>query len=185
MNKGGDMNLKPFFDKALTYEEYVSQLGENLALHRRHYKKCEIPGESAAEIKGMKPLNILVLTEPWCGDSLAVFPVVKKITEANGKWTIKVLRRDENPELMDRFLTRGGRAVPIFLFLEENGSLIFRWGPRPKPAQDIFEHHRRELNEGKIEKNEIIKKIRKFYAKDHGKTILRELSSIFREMNLL
>ena len=42
-----------------------------------------------------------------------------------------------------------------------------------------------DVIEGKIEKTEVIKKIRKFYAKDRGKTILRELFSIFKEMKLL
>lgn len=185
MDKGGVLNLESFFSKALTYDEYVSRLGENLALHQQHYKKFEIPVESAAEIKRIKPLNILVLTEPWCGDSLAVFPVVKRMSESNPRWDIKVLQRDENTELMDQFLTRGGRAIPVFLFLEKNGSLIFRWGPRPKAAQDIFEQFRMQISEGKMEKSDVIKKIRKFYAKDRGKTILSELISIFKEMRLL
>ena len=177
------MDLKSYFEKALTYEEYVALLGENLALHQQHYKKFEIPGEEAKEIKRIKPLKILVLTEPWCGDSLAIFPVVRKMSETNGTWTVKVLLRDQNTELMDHFLTRGGRAVPIFLFLsdDEDYSLVFQWGPRPAVTQEIFEKHRQQIEDGKIKKVEVIKKIRYFYAKDRGKAILTELLSTFKE----
>jgi thiol-disulfide isomerase/thioredoxin len=179
------LNLKSYFEKGLTDEEYISFLGENRALHQLHYKKFEIPGEEAKEIKRMKPLKILVLTEPWCGDSLAIFPVIRKIAEFNGTWTIKVVLRDQNLELMDQFLTRGGRAVPIFLFLsngeDDDYSLIFRWGPRPKAVQEIFETHRQHIKNGKIKKMEVIQKIRNFYARDRGKAILTELLSILKE----
>lgn len=178
------MNLKPYIDKALSYEAYVALLDDNLALHQRHYDKCEIPAEAAHRLEQMKPLTILVLTEPWCGDSLAIFPVVRKMAETAGGWTIKVLTRDENPELMDQFLTRGGRAVPIFLFLDTGGALLLRWGPRPKAAQDIFEQYRQRFIEGKMEKMEIIKKIRNFYSKDRGQSIINELLSTFEETNL-
>jgi hypothetical protein len=115
------MDLKAYFEKGLPYDEYVTLLEENLPLHQQHYRKFDIPGEEAAEIKRLKPLNMIVLTEPWCGDSLAILPVVRKIAETNGRWTVKVLRRDENPELMARFLTRGSRSVP-WKFLKNTGN---------------------------------------------------------------
>jgi hypothetical protein len=179
------MDLKAYFEKALPYDEYVTLLEENLALHQQHYRKFEISEEYANEIRRFKPLNIIVLTEPWCGDSLAILPVVRKIAETNGKWTLKVLRRDENPELMTQFLTRGSRSVPIFLFLSDDYSLVFPWGPRPRAAQEIFEEYREQFKQGKIEKSEIIKKIRNFYAGNRGKAILRELLEFFREFKVL
>ncbi len=179
------MDLKAYFEKALPYDEYVTLLEENLALHQQHYRKFEIGEEDAKEIRRFKPLNIIVLTEPWCGDSLAILPVVRKIAETNGKWTLKVLRRDENPELMAQFLTRGSRSVPIFLFLADDYSLISHWGPRPRAAQEIFEQYREQFKQGKIEKSEVIKKIRNFYARNRGKAILSELLSFFREFKVL
>ena len=179
------MDLKAYFEKALTYDQYVELLEDNRELHRLHYKKFKAsPGEEQV-IKKIKPLKIIVLTEPWCGDSLAIFPVVRKIAEINGHWEMRILRRDENLELMDQFLTRNARAVPIFLFLDEDYKLISRFGPRPQAAQAIFEMHREEFKAGKIEKSEVIKKIRNFYAKDKGKAILNDLLSIFKETQLI
>ena len=76
---------------------------------------------------------------------------------------------------MDKFLTKGSRAIPIFLFLDNKGDYIFHWGPRPVRAQNIFEQHRVQLQNGEIEKSEIILKIRKYYAKDKGKETSFEL----------
>jgi len=169
------MNFNEYFDKAMSYEEYVSQLGEHCALHNLHYNKFSItPGEEA-RLKAAGPVKILVLTEPWCGDSLAVFPVVRKMAELNGTWEVRILLRDQNLELMDQFLTRGGRAVPIFFFIDGDGALIFKFGPRPKASQQIFEDHRQQIQDGKIEKMEVIKKIRNFYARDRGQAIITEL----------
>lgn len=152
------MNLENHFEKASTYEEYESLLGENLKLHQQHYKKSEITEKEASEIR--------------------------KIAETNGNFSIKVLLRDQNLELMDQFLTRGRRAIPILIFLSEDFSFICKWGPRPLVTQEIYEKHRQQIKENKIEKKEVIKKIRNFYAKDRGKAILTELLSNFKKYGL-
>jgi hypothetical protein len=178
------MDLTSYCEKAICYDDYVEKLGDNCALHQLHYKKFAMPAEVEQTLKQMKPLKVLVLTEPWCGDSLAIFPVVRKIAEIND-WEIKVLLRDENLDLMERFLTRNARAVPIFLFLAPDCTLLFKFGPRPTAAQDIFESHRDAINAGEIEKKEVTKKIRNFYAKDRGKAILEQLLDIFKEKDLI
>lgn len=165
----------------MTLEEYLDRLGENLALHNFHYKKFQVSPQQVREIRAIKPFNILVLTEPWCGDSLAIFPVVGKIAETNGSWTIKVLLRDQNLDLMDQFLTRGGRAIPIFLFLDEGYTPLFNWGPRPKVVQQIFEDHRQQIQNGEIKRERVIKKIRKFYSQDRGQEILKDLLHTIKE----
>jgi hypothetical protein len=179
------MNYKKYFEKALSYREYVALLGENTSLHTLHYGRFNIPEGTAGCIRQMKPMNILVLTEPWCGDSLAIFPVVRKISEVNKRWELRVLRRDENLELMDQFLTRGARAVPIFLFLSRDYSFLFRFGPRPRAAQDIFEEHKEIFKQGKTEKAEVIKKIRNFYSKNCGQAILAELMESFKQSDII
>lgn len=179
------MNFKEYYNKGMSYEEYVSHLGEHCALHQLHYNKFSISPKEEGRIKAIKPVRILVLTEPWCGDSLAVFPVVKKIAELNGTWEMRVLLRDQNLDLMDRFLTRGGRAVPLFFFLSSSDELLFKFGPRPSASQQIFEDHRQEIADGKIEKMDVIKKIRSFYARDKGKSIAAELLELFGEHDLL
>jgi hypothetical protein len=81
----------------------------------------------------------LVITEAWCGDAAQTIPLMHAITVASkGKIDLKLILRDENVELMDKYLTNGGRAIPILLCLdadtlEEKGI----WGPRPADAQKM------------------------------------------------
>ena len=178
------MNLASEYNMALPYQKYVDMLGNNFNIHELHYKKFSIDKKIATKISGYKRLKILIITEPWCGDSLALLPIIRKIAEANRRWEIKILLRDSNLETMDQFLSRGVRGIPIFLFLDDQGELLFRWGPRPEATAQIFNNHREQIAEGTIEKQEVIKKIRIYYAKDRGIKTLTELIRVFDEHNL-
>jgi len=178
------VNLLNEYQKGLSYKEYVNLLGDNLTLHELHYKKFLVEGEIGKKISGYKKLKILAITESWCGDSLALLPIVRKIAEINGKWEIKVLLRDVNLELMNQFLTKGVRGIPMFLFLDKEGELLFRWGPRPEAAIRIFENYRDQIAQGQIEKQDVIKKIRVYYAKDRGIETLAELFRLFDKNNI-
>ena len=176
------MSLNKYFKGALTYEDYIDLLEKNLTLHQLHYKKFTISDEWLKEIILLNSYQVLVITEPWCGDSLALLPVVRKICEARSDWELKIILRDKNPELIDQYLTNGARAIPIFLFLDQKGDLILKWGPRPQLAQEIFENHREQINAGQIEKKEVIKKILTFYAKNRGEAAYKELMQKFSEL---
>ncbi len=152
-------------------EFYKELLDDQLNLHNLHYNRVEIDGDV---LKGIPPLKILVITEPWCGDSMAILPVIQKLFE-NHNSEIRVLLRDQNPELMDRFYKNGPRVIPLLFILDANGNYITKYGPRPEKAQAIFEAHRADINSGKIEKSKVIRKIRTFYSKDRGKTILNSV----------
>ena len=181
---GEILNLSNEFNTAISYKEYIDLLGQYLSLHQLHYNKFVVDENTARIVFGFRSLKILVITEPWCCDSLALLPIIRKLAEINGRWEIKVHLRDSNPDLMNKFLTNGARAIPIFLFLDHQGDVLFKWGPRPKASIEIFEKHREMIKNGQIEKKEVIKKIRAFYAKDRGKTTLVELMMLFKEKNL-
>lgn len=164
------MNLLADFERALPLQEYKKLLGDQADLYALHYKKAleETPPVDASGLK------ILVLTEPWCGDSSALLPVIEKLFRENNV-EIRILLRDQNPELMDRFLSNGGRSIPVFLFLDGQGQFLMRFGPRPAAAQAIFESHREDIKAGRIERSEVSRKIRNFYARDRGQAIISEV----------
>ena len=49
----------------------------------------------------------LVLAESWCADGAQVLPVLNKIAEAIDGIELKVLLRDQNPQLMNEYQTNG------------------------------------------------------------------------------
>ena len=169
------MTLKEYFEKGFTPKQYEELLGEQLELHQLHYRRAQISDEAIAAARTLETRRVLVITEPWCGDSLAILPVVLKLFDQVGSSEIRIVLRDRNLELMDRYLTRGGRAIPILILLDETYEELLHWGPRPAAAQAIFEEHREDLNADRIDKTEVIKKIRNFYGRDRGRSIVEEL----------
>jgi len=174
------MNYTDYFQKALSYENYVSMLGENYTLHQLHYSKFSITPDTQSVLNEFKLLKILVITEPWCGDSLAVLPVIRRISEQIKGSELRILLRDQHLELMKRFLSNGSQAIPKFLFLNPGGDLLFHWGSRPRPAQQIFEDHREAMKQGTIAKGEVLKKIRNYYSRDKGQEIIKEIVDLIR-----
>ncbi|AZJ34101.1 thioredoxin family protein [Tenacibaculum singaporense] len=113
---------------------------------KRLDKTVKLTEETLAKIKDVKePQTWLVLTEGWCGDAAQNLPVINKIAEENPNINLKLVLRDENLELMDEFLTNGGRSIPKLIALNKENEVINTWGPRPtiatKMVVDYKEKH--------------------------------------------
>ena len=48
---------------------------------------------------------------------------------------LRMLRRDQHPEVMDRYLTNGSRSIPIVIVLDEEFRELGHWGPRPRSCR--------------------------------------------------
>jgi len=115
-------------------EAYVNytKLG---AARMKRWEKLYTPSEAflqslAAQVQEGE--QWLVFSEPWCGDASHNLPFIAKWTEALGV-ELRVILRDENLELMDEFLTGGGRSIPKLVRLNSNFDILGTWGPRPAP----------------------------------------------------
>ena len=173
------MQLRNDFESGLTPEQYTELLDDKQRdLHALYERRAEIDPVAIDKLRSAGSFHVLVITEPWCGDSLAVFPVIVDLCRRAGI-DLRVVRRDEHLELIDRYLTHGGRAIPIAVVLDESFEEVSHWGPRPGPAQAIFNEHREEIAAGQIDKSEVHKKIRAFYARDKGQAVVEELLAGF------
>ena len=83
---------------------------------------------------------------------------------------LRVILRDQNPEVMDRYLTNGARSIPVVIALDESYREIGHWGPRPTELQAWV-----MANRGTMPKSELYPQVRKWYARDRGETTLREV----------
>jgi thiol-disulfide isomerase/thioredoxin len=79
-----------------------------------------------------KNVTWLVITESWCGDAAHTLPVMNKLVGQAKNLDLKILYRDENEELMNRFLTNGTMSIPkLIVFDNETKEVINDWGPAP------------------------------------------------------
>lgn len=117
----------------------------------------------------------LVITEGWCGDAAQNIPAIEKIASAGEQITTRYILRDENPELMDKFLTAGARSIPKLIALDADTlEILGSWGPRPEAAQMYFEKLR---SEG-LEKTQIAEMMQRWYNDDRSRSIQDEFARL-------
>ncbi|MFA6597974.1 MAG: thioredoxin family protein [Ignavibacteriaceae bacterium] len=116
----------------------------------------------------------VVLTEGWCGDSAQNLPAIAKMAQVNPLVVLQVIERDKNLEIMDRYLTNGTRSIPILISFDAEGNELFRWGPRPKEAQQLVT---RLKNEG-MEHDAFVEQLHLWYAKNKGVALEMEFKKL-------
>lgn len=141
---------------------------------KRWDKTLKFSSESLDKIGAFnKSVTWLVLSESWCGDAAIALPVMNKIAELNPNISFLVLLRDENSELMDRFLTNGTKSIPkLIVFDDTTKSVVAEWGSRSKNATDMVEAYKKE--HGGLTP-EFKQDLQMWYNKDKGQSILEDL----------
>jgi len=116
----------------------------------------------------------MVLTEAWCGDSAQILPVIAEIAKLNPeKIKLYVLLRDENPELMNNYLTNGASAIPKLVIVNEtSGKEVLVWGPRPSEAQELLQNWK--TNPAGRSWDDFEKELHSWYTKDKTHSIQSE-----------
>lgn len=136
-------------------------------------------GDAEREIVGRRQgrQTWLVITESWCGDAAQSMPVINKFAEANDQIDLKVVLRDEHPELMDAFLYNGTRSIPVLIVWDwEQEAVTHVWGPRPSTANEMVARYK-EVH-GELDA-EFKKNLQIWYNKDRSQTIISDLSNFF------
>ncbi|TYR73676.1 thioredoxin family protein [Rossellomorea vietnamensis] len=141
------MDLKRWFEKGQTPQEYIDGMKAHKDNLQRIYRSFTVPESEKENLKqvALKDLNVIVLTEDWCGDAMVNLPVLLRIAEAAGM-DVRTLNRDENLELMDQYLTNGtSRAIPIFIFVDSDFNEQAVWGPRAQMVQQLVDEEKAKL----------------------------------------
>jgi len=123
-----------------------------------------------------KPQTWIVITEPWCGDSAQNLPVIAKLAQLNDNINLKIVLRDSNPDFMNLYLTNGARSIPKLIVFDDYEKELFRWGPRPKAAQKLYD----DLNNYGLEKPSINKELHLWYGRNFGKEVEKEIADLIK-----
>ena len=159
------------YQAAMTMAEFTAQARDNQELLRAIAARASIPGEFVGRLAQLpEARHLLVLLEDWCGDAVNTIPVLAALTELVPRLDLRVLARDANLDLMDAHLTDGARAIPIVIVLDEHYTEVGWWGPRPAELQAWANGAGRGL-----EKAERYREIRRWYARDRGRSTLDEV----------
>ncbi|WP_028783555.1 thioredoxin family protein [Thalassobacillus devorans] len=141
------MTLEEWFQKGVTAQEYVDSMEKYQKDLIYIYENFQIPTEDQGFFEQVQKQNlrVIVLTEDWCGDAMLNIPILLKFAEA-GHMNVHLLSRDENPELMDQYLTNGvSRSIPIFIFFDPEGNEVANWGPRAESIETFIQEAKKTL----------------------------------------
>lgn len=162
-------------------EEMVAYTKLNLARTVRNEKTVKLLPEVIEALSKVHNMTWLVITEPWCGDSSQVLPVLAMMAAAAPDIHMRVVLRDEHLELMDHYLTHGGRSVPKLIAIDPKGKELFTWGPRPQAAQDMVWANKDLPEAQQLPKEEIYAKVHAWYAADRGVAIQQEILALLKK----
>jgi hypothetical protein len=161
-------------------EEYFTYAKINLHRMQRLEKTISLnPELKHALSKITNNYTWLIITEGWCGDAAQNLPVFRLIEKECPHIELKLVLRDENPELMDNYLTNGSRSIPILICLEKSTRKeIFVWGPRPAELQQMVI----KLIKDKIPKVEKGLIVQQWYNQDKTASLQREIQHLVHKL---
>lgn len=141
------MVTKQRFAQGMTFQQYLDQMTTNKDKFMETLAGARVTPEERAVFGGRREkLNVLVITEDWCGDALTNFPVLARMVEGAPNVEMRVFLRDQNPDLMDQYLNRGiYKSIPVFVFFDEGMGEVARFTERPPKITEFMDQKQLEL----------------------------------------
>lgn len=198
-------NIENALTKSYSYKNYremVSQLiadgkstGNTQTVDLLHYselnetrmnrleKTIKISDEVQKKIHKLESkITWLVISEGWCGDAAQILPIIFKMAELSSNIDLKIVLRDENEDLMNDFLTNGGKAIPKLIILDDKNNFKADWGPRPDPARKLIADYK--AIHGVVDEKAKIE-LQKWYLNDKGFSIQNEIMQLMKNKEII
>ncbi|MGI8884665.1 MAG: thioredoxin family protein [Pyrinomonadaceae bacterium] len=190
--------MKNYIEKSMTFAEYIKLIddllldgkttGENQSeamfnygkLNRQRMHRLEktvVINESLKEKtrSAERKMIWLIITEGWCGDAAQNIPIIEKIAAESANIETRYVLRDENLELMEKYLTNNARSIPKLIALDaETLEEIGSWGPRPQAAMNYF----LEMKTQGLEKPQMMENLQRWYLQDNEKSAQAEFENL-------
>jgi len=165
-------------------EELIKYTKLNWSRAKRGDKTYASLPETTAFLENLKhTYKLLIITEPWCGDAAQVVPAIAGLAKGSENLEVEVVLRDQNDELIERYLTNGGKAIPIIVIIDENtGKELGSWGPRPSEAQKSVLAYKALPEEERESYLDFVQKMQMWYNNDKTVSIQREFIEKLKEL---
>ncbi|MEO0472757.1 MAG: thioredoxin family protein [Bacteroidota bacterium] len=187
--------LQEKWPTAFSYEKYLSMIDRLLADRqttgsdqsealigytqlnrqrmRRLGKSLRLLPEVGRQLQSLRRrYEWLVITEAWCGDAAQNLPYIHAMAETSERIQLKLVLREEHPELMAAYLTEGTCSVPKLICLDaESREVLGTWGPRPAEIQLMYLRYRAHPY---LSLPEFMKKIHLWYSQNQGQSLQQE-----------
>jgi hypothetical protein len=169
------LDFRRLWEEAVPWNRFLNPEMDRFSLWDGVARHVKVPDWAVSLAVEKAIRRYLVIAEDWCGDAANTVPVVAGLAALVPGGELRVLPRDDYPEVMDRFLTNGSRSVPIVIGLDDEFVEAGHWGPRPTDLQAWV-----IANKETMPKDQRYAEVRRWYARDRGETTLKEVLGAFR-----
>lgn len=153
-------------------ENYYNYSKLNWSRTNRWLNKFEPNDELKALISSIQePQTWIIITEPWCGDAAHSVPQLINMVENNANIKVDIQLRDEEPFVIENYLTNGGKSIPKLIIRDANNNDLAVWGPRPQKLQELYLFWKEEG----VEFNAMKESLQKWYNEDKGVEIQNDI----------
>lgn len=168
----GAHTLGERFERAERLEQFIARARHYPDLWRDMHARARVPDMLVSRARRLPATRrLLVLLEDWCGDAINTIPPLAALVDDVPQLELRVLERDRNPDLMDAHLTGVSRSIPVVIVLDEAGTELGWWGPRPIALQQwAMSPEARAMDPA-----DRYREMRRWYARDKGHTTIEEI----------
>ena len=168
-----------YWEEGVSFEAFLPTAADNVDLWHQNHARARVPADLVERVEAVPgEWRLLVINEDWCGDAANTIPPLAAFAAAARNLDLRLISRDENPDLMDDHLTQETkRAIPVVIVLDGAGVERGWWGPRPADLQAWF------YGDGQtFDKDERYRELRKWYARDKGRTTIEEIVRLVEQV---
>ena len=147
---------------------------------KRVFRTLQLTDEIIEITKNVKSdMSWVVIVESWCGDVPQNIPFLEAISRQSDKINLQIILRDENPDIMNQFLTNGTRSIPkLICYDSDTYEVVGTWGPRPAGAVDLVKSL---IKDPEVTKEMRSEAVQRWYLADKGEQLQSEIYSLIEE----
>ena len=155
--------------------DYVEYVKLNHSRVNRWLKQAVLTEETLAVLSNTPKQKWILIAEPWCGDAANNSPILHLMAEKSKNIDFDIQLRDDS-NLIDSYLTNGGKSIPKLIVRDENDNDLFTWGPRPTECQNLM----LKLKESDLPAQDKKAELQKWYNADKGLSIQKEIVALMK-----
>lgn len=156
---------------------YLKYAKLNVSRMNRWSKELVLNEELVNIVRAISfPQSWIMIAEPWCGDAAPAIPFIVQLAELNPLIQYEIHLRDQEPFLINQYLTNGAKSIPKFIVRDHSGNDVFVWGPRPVLAQDLVQ----TLKAENADMEKIATQLQHWYNTDKGAAMQHEFIHHFK-----
>jgi hypothetical protein len=168
--------LEPSFERGKTWQQFLAGVSAQRELWLKTDSGVTVPLDLIERAqKSSRGLQLLVVAEDWCPDSVYTVPYVARLAESAGI-PLRIVDRAAGQSFMLAHRTSDGRTATPTIVMLRNGRDAGAWVERPAELQQIF-----LSMSTNPESAQRFSQRRAWYESDGGRTVLKEVLALIEQ----